>query len=81
MAAKKRLISSAKPQFGNSRSFSMRANRRKFNPNMQTKHIYVPELGKTVTVCISVAELKTIDKIGFVEFAKRQGVSLKHFAD
>lgn len=25
-----------KPQFGNQRSFSMRATRRKFNPNIQT---------------------------------------------
>lgn len=29
-----------KPMFGNKRSFSLRATRRKFNPNIQTVSIY-----------------------------------------
>lgn len=70
-------ISSKKPMFGNARSFSMRATRRKFNPNMQNKRIYVPELDKFVRVRVSVDELRTIDKIGLQAFMKRQGLSLK----
>jgi large subunit ribosomal protein L28 len=73
----KHKITAAKPQFGNARSFSMRATRRKFLPNMQNKRIFVPELGQFVRVKVSVAELKTIDKIGLPEFMKRRGLSLK----
>lgn len=75
----KRRVSSAKPQFGNNRSHSMKATRRKFNANMQSKRIFVPELGKTVKVRVSTSELRTIDKIGFTAFIKRRGLSLKHF--
>lgn len=77
---KKLKISSKKPMFGNARSFSMRATRRKFNPNMQNKRIYVPELGRHVRVQVSVEELRTIDKIGLMAFLKRQGISLKHLS-
>ena len=73
---KKHKISTKKPMFGNARSFSMRATRRKFNPNMQTKRIYVPELERYVRVRITVGELRTIDKIGLQAFLKRQGLSL-----
>lgn len=76
--ANKRRISGAKPQFGNARSFSMRATRRKFEPNMQNKWLFVPELGYSVRVRVSASELKTIDKIGLREFLKRRGLTLKH---
>jgi large subunit ribosomal protein L28 len=75
--AAKRNISGKKPQFGNRRSFSMRATRRKFNPNRQSKRIFIPELNQVVRVQVSVDELKTIDKIGISEFLKRRGISAK----
>jgi len=77
MARKKRKVSAAKPQFGNYKSFSQKRTRRQFKPNMQRKRIYVPELDQYVRVRISTSELKTIDKIGFPEFLKRRGLSLK----
>lgn len=78
---RKHRISAAKPMFGNARSFSMRASRRKFNPNMQNKRIYVPELGRYVRVRISVGELRTIDKIGFIAFLKQRGIPLEKLTD
>ena len=77
--ARKR-ISTAKPQFGNNKPFSQKRTRRKFKPNMQSKRIYVPELGRAVRVRVSTSELKTIDKIGMREFLKRRGMSLKDVA-
>ncbi len=74
--AGKRNISQVKPAFGNSRSFSMGATRRKFQPNYQTKAIYVPELGRAVRVRVTTGELRTIDKIGLAEFMRRQGRSI-----
>lgn len=74
----KRSISGAKPQFGNNRSHSLKATRRKFKVNMQNKRIYVPELGKSVRVRVSTSELRTIDKIGLAAFLKRRGLTLKN---
>lgn len=73
----KRKITQARPGFGNVRSFSMRATRRTFSPNVQTKRLFVPEIGRSVRVTVSVRELRTIDKIGLVEFLKRQGKTLR----
>lgn len=74
--ASKRKISGKKPMFGNARSFSMRANRRQFKLNMQTKRIYVPELDRKVEVKVTVDELRTIDKIGLMAFLKRRGINV-----
>lgn len=73
----KRKITQVAPNFGNNRSFSMRATRRIFAPNLQSKRIFVPELGRSVRVKVAVSELHTIDKIGLVEFLKRQGKTVK----
>lgn len=77
----KRKVSAAKPQFGNNRSHSMKATRRQWKPNMQSKRLYVPELGKFVRVRVSAKEIRTIDKIGLPEFLKRRGISLKSIAE
>ncbi|GAB4320366.1 MAG: 50S ribosomal protein L28 [Phototrophicales bacterium] len=73
----KRKVTGVKPQFGNNRSHSMRATRRTWQPNIQNKRIYVPELKRHVRVQVTAGELRTIDKIGLVEFLKRQGRSIK----
>jgi large subunit ribosomal protein L28 len=77
----KHKITSKKPQFGNHRSFSMRATRRKFLPNLQNKRFYVPEIDAWVSVRVSVAELRTIDKIGMIEFCNRRGIAIKSLVE
>jgi large subunit ribosomal protein L28 len=74
--ASKRNITGKKPMFGNQRSHSLRATRRQWKLNMQAKRIWVPELDRFVRVQVSAGELRTIDKIGLVEFMKRQGRSV-----
>jgi large subunit ribosomal protein L28 len=63
--------------FGNNRPFSLKATRREFRLNLQTKRIFVPELQRAVRVQVTADELRTIDKIGLSEFLKRQGRSIK----
>ncbi len=75
--AGKRKITTVKPQFGNNRPFSLKATRRQFNPNLQSKRIYVPDLDRLVRVRVTAKELKTIDKIGLRAFLKRQGKTLE----
>jgi large subunit ribosomal protein L28 len=55
----------------------LKATRKRQDPNLQWKKIYVPELGHSVRVKVSTRDIKTIDKIGLYEFLKRQGRTLE----
>jgi large subunit ribosomal protein L28 len=50
-----------KPMFGNYRSFSMRATRRKFKPNLQRVHVM--ENGKSVRKVLCTKCIKTLAKV------------------
>ncbi|WP_169165547.1 50S ribosomal protein L28 [Cellulomonas taurus] len=52
------------PGFGHSISHSHRRTKRRFDPNIQRKHYWVPTLGRTVTLRVSARGIKTIDKLG-----------------
>ena len=69
-------ITGKKPLTGNSVSKSHRRTKRRQIPNLQTKRIFVPELGRFIQIKLSVAALKTIDKLGLVPYLKKQGLSL-----
>lgn len=44
--------------------------------NIQKRRIWVPELGRFVTLNLTTRDLRTIDRIGAFEYAKRHGVRL-----
>jgi large subunit ribosomal protein L28 len=46
------------------------------NLNIQTRRVWVPEAGRFVTLNLTTRDIRTIDKIGAVAYAKRYGVSL-----
>ena len=73
----KRKITGTKPLFGQSRSKAYNTTKRQFNPNLQNKRIYVTELDKWIRVKVTAKELKTIDKIGLLDFLKRRDIPLK----
>jgi large subunit ribosomal protein L28 len=75
--ASKRKISAVKPQFGNNRSHSLKATRRQFKPNYQSKRLWVSELNRFVRVTVTAGELRTIDKIGLPAFLKQRGMTVK----
>ena len=41
--------------------------------NIQRRRLWVPELGRHVTLKLTTRDLRTIDKVGLLEFAKRYG--------
>ena len=45
-------------------------------PNIQKKRYFIPELGKTVTLKLSVNGIKTIDKYGLIPYLNKKGMSL-----
>jgi large subunit ribosomal protein L28 len=44
--------------------------------NIQARRIWVPELGRFVTLNVTTRDIRTIDKIGVMAYAKRHGVKL-----
>lgn len=46
------------------------------NVNVQRRRLWVPELKRFVTLKVTTSELRTIDKVGVLAFAKRHGVRL-----
>ena len=46
------------------------------NVNIQTRRVWVPELNRFVKLNLTTRNIRTIDKIGVVAYAKRHGVSL-----
>jgi len=44
--------------------------------NVQRRRLWVPELGRHVTLKLTTSDLRTVDKIGLLEFAKRHGYTI-----
>jgi len=44
--------------------------------NVQRRKLWVPELGRHVTLKLTTGDLRTIDKIGLLAFAKRHNYKL-----
>ncbi|MGH7884873.1 MAG: 50S ribosomal protein L28, partial [Thermodesulfobacteriota bacterium] len=57
-------ITGKKPLVGNSVSHANNKVKRRQNPNLKSKKIYIPELDKFVRLRISVRALRTITKKG-----------------
>mgnify|MGYP001181487883 FL=1 len=69
-------ITGKRPLVGNNVSKSKRRTKRRQIPNLQTKKIFVPELGRSIQLKLSVTAIKTIDKLGLVPYLKKQGLRL-----
>ena len=56
---------------GNNVSFSNRKTKRRFHPNLISKKFYLPSEEKWVSLTISAAALRTVNKIGIENAIKR----------
>jgi len=70
-------VTGKKPMSGHNVPFSQTKTKRQFKPNVQKRRIYVPEIGRTVTLNVSAKGLKIIDKVGLVNYLKKTGRTLK----
>jgi large subunit ribosomal protein L28 len=69
-------LTGKKSMVGNNVSKSLNRTKRKFNANLLKKRFYIPEEDKWVTLKVSAAALKTINKIGIsaaIKEAKSKG--------
>ena len=69
--ARKCELSGKGPISGSSISHAHNKTKRRFLPNLQKKRIWVQELNRFVTVKISTSALRTINKNGTAELAKK----------
>ena len=70
-------ISGKRPKSGNRVSHSHRKTRMRQLPNLQTKRLFVPELGRTVRIKLSTRALRTITKKGLMRYLNDEGLKLR----
>ena len=63
-------LTGKKAMVGNNVSHALNRTKRKFNANLMTKRFYIPEEDKWVTLKVSAAALKTINKKGIAAVLK-----------
>ncbi len=75
--SQKCMITGKAPLTGNHVSHANNKVKRRQNPNLKWKKIYIPELDRTVRLRISTSVLRTINKKGLLAVLKDYGLTLK----
>lgn len=70
-------ISGKKPLAGNNVSHAHNKTRRWQKPNVHSKRLFIPEINRNVRLRVSTRALRTISKIGLMQYLKKEGLSLK----
>ena len=65
------------PLVANNVSKSKRRTKRRQLPNLQSKKVFIPELGRSIRIKLSTKALKTIDKHGLLPYLNKKGLSLQ----
>ncbi len=68
------------PMSSNHVSHSKRRVKRVQKPNLKSKRIYVPELGRFVRIKLSARALRTVNKKGLLPYLKDRGLSVEEVA-
>ena len=71
-------ISNKKALVGNNVSHSNKKTKRKFYPNLQTKKFYIPEEDKWITLKVSTAAIRNINKKGLSKVIKDYNLNIKN---
>ncbi len=65
-------LTGKRPISGNNVSHSNRKTKRRFLPNLQKKRFFVPETGEWVTLRITTAAIRNINKLGVHAYMQKQ---------
>lgn len=69
-------ITGKRPLVGNRVSHSNIKTKMRQLPNLQYKRLWVPELSQYVRVRLSTRALRSIAKLGFVNFCQKNGIDI-----
>ncbi len=72
----KSAITGRRKMLGQNVSHSNIKTKRWHHVNIQTRRLWVPELGRFVSLRLTTRDIRTIDKVGLMNYAKRYGVTL-----
>lgn len=61
---------------GNRVSHSNIKTKRWQNVNVRERRVWVPELGRYLTLTVTTRDVRSIDKLGFVAYAKKHGMKV-----
>ncbi len=61
---------------GNNVSHSNIKTKRWQNVNVQSRRVWVPELGRFLSLKLTTRDIRSIDKLGYVAYAKKNGVAI-----
>ncbi len=75
--ARKCVFTDEKPLVGNNISRAHNKTKKVQLPNIQTKRIYVAELGRFVRIHLSTRALRTVSKLGLLAYCDKMGIQLK----
>ncbi len=75
--ARKCSITGKKPLSGNNVSHAHNKTKRMQRPNIRKKRIYVPELGRFVRLTLSTRALRSVSKVGLLNYLKKNDLQLK----
>lgn len=70
-------LTGKKPLVGYKVSHAHNKTKKRQLPNLQSKRIFVPEVGRWVRVRLSARALRTVTKKGLMPFLHDQGLKLK----
>lgn len=74
--SRKCVITGKKPLSGNNVSHAHNKTRRAQLPNIQNKRIFVPELDRFVRLRVSTRALRSISKLGLMNYLKKNNLKL-----
>jgi len=74
--SRKCVITGKKPLAGNNVSHAHNKTRRAQLPNIRNKRIYVPELDRFVRLRVSTRALRSISKLGLMNYLKKNQLKL-----
>ncbi len=57
-------VTGKRPLYGNKRSHAHNKTRRRWEPNLQWKRIWIPSQGRFVRMRVSARGLRTLEKVG-----------------
>lgn len=75
--ARKCVFTGKSPLVGNNVSHAHNKTKKVQRPNIQTKRIFVSELGRYVRIHLSTRALRSVSKLGLIAYMKQTGVQLK----
>lgn len=74
--ARKCELTGKKVLVGNRVSHSNVKSKHRFLPNLQTKRFWSDQLNRFVTLKVSTSAIRTIDKVGLDNFARKNAIKL-----